>query len=822
MRRAVATRAQRSLRILRQRPGLALTVILTLAIGIGANATVFSVLNGILLRPLPYHQPDRIVQIQTHQVRATARPTGSSAADYRDWRAQARSLERLALYTTLDFNLPGEGSEPLPIRVNFATSELFTLLGVAPHIGRAFVHQEERPGTDLYSVIISHDLWRRGFGSDPDTVGRIIKLDATDYRVVGVMPAQFRFPDNSDAWAPLESWLDRFSRTLRSYGRDLRSYSAVGRLRPDATLIRLQAELDAIARVLERDHPQTNTGVRFTASPVRDAQVADIRAYLPPLLGAAVFVFLIASVNVTNLLLARAGERRREIAVRIALGASRRQLIRHLLAESLGLSLIGAALGLVVSIVTVRVLRAAIPIDLPLWMTFEVDWRVLSFTCSIALAIAIAAGLAPALWAFRQDHDRSLKEDGRGAAGGRATSVGRSLLTVSEVAFSLILLIGAGLMLRSFWNLRHVDPGIEADNLLVVYVSPPGDRYKPTPPLPAYASLYQRVLTRLRDLPGVDGAAGSRVIPYSGKGAIPLGGPITLDGQSAADQERNPLARGVTISSDYFEIAGIPLLKGRPFADDETQVRPRVAIVNEAFARRFWPGSDSDPLGKRIKPGAVNSQSDWHTIVGVVGNVKYSGLHSDNELTVYYPYTQTTAGDFHFLVRTRGPSAGWVGAVQRQIWSVDPDLAIYSLRTMESILAASIWQQRLWSAMFAVFACVALALALVGIYGVLAWSVRQRVRELGIRLALGAQRREVIALVLKQGMALAVTGMAGGLAGSAILTRSLSSLLFGVASTDPLTWIVVSLMLPCACLVACYVPARRASGLDPISVLKEG
>jgi putative ABC transport system permease protein len=820
LRRAVMTGPWHALRIVWQRPGFALAVVLTLALGIGANTTIFSIVNGVLLRPLPYDEPDRLVQIQTHQVRAGERPIGTSAADYLDWRQQARTLERLAIYTTLDFNLPGEGAEPLPVRVNFATSELFTLLGVPPLVGRAFVHPEERPGDDLYSVILSHDLWRRRFGSEPRTLGRIIKLDTTDYRVVGVMPPGFRFPDNSDAWAPLESWLDRFKKTMRSYGRDLRGYSAIARLRSGADAAQVHVDLDTIARRLDREYPQTNTGVRFTAAPLRDAQVSDIRAYLPPLIGAAAFVFLIACVNVTNLLLARAGERRKEIAVRIALGASRGQLIRHLLAESLTLSLLGGAVGLGLSLVSVRALHASIPVDLPLWMTFDLDWRVLSYACLLVLIIGVAAGLTPALQAFREDHERVLKEDARSAGGGRASRFGRGFLIASEVSFSLVLLVGTGLMLRTFASLRQVDPGFRSENLLVVYVSPPGDRYKATPPYPAYTSLYQRILERLKAIPGIDGAAGSRVIPYAGKGTVGPGGPITLEGQSTSDQERNPLARTITISPDYFTVAGIPLLKGRWFAEEETQARPRVAIVNDAMARRLWPGAD--PLGKRVKRGAVDADSDWHTIVGVVGNVKYGGLHVPGELTIYYPYTQTTAGDFHFVVRTRGAPLNWVDAVQREIWTVDRDLAIYSLRSMTSILASSIWQQRLWSAVFLVFAAVAVALAMIGIYGVLSWSVRQRYRELGVRVALGAQRRDVLVLILGQGMRLALLGLVCGLAASVILTRSLSSLLFGVSPTDPLTWIGVSALLLLVCAVACYLPARRASGVDPIAALRQG
>jgi putative ABC transport system permease protein len=632
------------------------------------------------------------------------------------------------------------------------------------------------------------------------------------------MPPEFRFPDNADAWAPIESWFDRFKRTMRSFNRDARGWAVVGRLRSDLEPAEIGADLERVARRLESDHPHTNTGVRFFVAPLRDAHVNDIRPYLPPLLGAAAFVLLIACVNVTNLLLARATERQKEMAVRIALGASRGRVIGHLVAESTTLALLGAALGIGVSLVSVRALRASIPIELPRWITFDLDWRVLSYACLLALGVGAIAGIAPALRALRQDPDRALRADSRGAVGSRTTAFARAVLVVSGVSFSLVLLVGAGLMLRSFANLQRVDPGFRPERLLVVYVSPPGDRYVSTPPLPAYTSLYQRILERLRSLPGVDGAAGTRVIPYDGRGAIRQPGPLTIDGQGIAEQERNPLVRGVVISPDYFRVSGIPL-RGRAFGEQETQAYARVAIVNEAMAARFWPGSD--PIGKRIKPGGAASPGDWFTVIGVAGNVRYAGLQVDSELTVYYPYTQVTAGDFNFIVRTRGAPLESVRAVQREIWAVDPDLAIYSLRDMTSILAGSIWQQRLWTAVLWVFAAIALALALVGVHGMLAWSVRQRSRELGVRVALGASPRSVVALILRQGMTLASIGIVLGLAVSVVAMRMLSTLLFGIAASDSLTWVGVSLIVPAVCAAACYFPARRAAAIDPMAALKQ-
>lgn len=794
-------------------------VVLTLALGLGANATIFSVVNGVLLRPLPYHQPEHLVQVQSWQLRAEARPAGSSLADYLDLREQNRTFDRLATFTTLDFNLPGDGAEPLPLRVNFVSSELFALLGVRPYLGRVFAHAEERPGQDLYSVIVSHDLWRRRFNADAATLGRVIKLDTTNYTVVGVMPPGFRFPDNADAWAPIESWFDRSKRTMRSFDRDARGWAVIGRLRADVSDAAARQDLDAIGSRLEREHPQTNTGVRFSVAPLRESQVSDIRPYLLPLLGAAGFVFLVSCVNVINLLLARAADRRRELAVRIALGASRLRVIRHLVVESIALAVVGGALGVAMSVIGVRVLRASIPVDLPHWITFDGDWRVLSYTWLLALAVGLLAGTVPALRALRQNQEPALRDASRGLTGRRTTSAGRAALVASAVAFSVLLLLGAGLMLRSFSNLQRVDPGLHPERLLVVYVSPPGDRYVATPPLPAYSSLYQRIVERLQSIPGVEAAAGSRVVPHDGRSAIRQPGPVAVDGQGANEQTRNALVRSVVITPDYFRTTGIPVTRGRPFDEDETQAHPRVVIVNEAMARRFWP--NADPIGKRIRPGNAVSPDEWCTIVGVAGNVKYSGLQIDSDLTAYYPYTQVGAGDFHFIVRTRGEPLSMSGTVQREIWAADPDLAIYSMRSMTSILASSLWQQRLWAAVLLVLAAIAVALALVGIHGILAWSVRQRSREFGVRLALGASPGTVIALVLRQGMAVALAGIVLGLIASAVLMRTLSALLFGITAMDPLTWLAVSVTLALFCAAACYVPARRAAGTDPIAALKQ-
>jgi putative ABC transport system permease protein len=802
------------------RSGLAISIVVTLAIGVAAVTTAFSVVYGVLLRPLPFPKPTDLVQLLASNQRLGGQAAaGNSIPDYFDLREQSHSFERLALHLTLDFNLPGEGSQvALPVRVTFASSELFAVLGESPVLGRAFAHAEERPGEDLYTVVLSHQLWQRRFAGDPAVIGRIIRLDTTPYRVVGVMPARFRFPVNSDAWAPIESWFDRFKRTLRDTNRDSRSSAIIGRLRPGVHADAVPADLNAIAGRLETTYPLSNLGVRFHATPLRELYVGDIRPYLGPLLGAAAFVLLIACINVTQLLAGRAVDRRKEIAVRIALGIGRGRLVRNLLTESLWLSALASAIGLAVAAVAGRLLESFISVSVPSWMTFNVDWRVAAFAIIVALLAGLPAGLVPALQMVNVDHARALADDTRGASRGRGSRRRQDALVALQGAVALVLLVGGGLMFRTVLNLEHVDLGIRPDRLLVVYVSPPGDKYRPEPPLPSYASLYNRAIERLRLLPGVEAVAGSRVIPYDGAREAGPGAPLIVDGRDERSQNDRVLVRSTTIAADYFAVAGIGLVHGQTFSGRETLDSPRVAIVSRSLANRLWPSDTA--LGKRIKPGSAAAASPWHTIVGVAGDVKYSGLHTNADLTVYYSYSQVTAGDFHFLIRTHGAPLDAVPAVQREFAAIDPDLALYSLRTMESIVSNSLWRQRLWGTVLGIFAAAALLMAVVGMYSVVTWSVRRREQEMSIRLALGAQRRSIIFLVVRHGMTLTVVGIAAGLAATAVATQSLSSVLFGVGRTDPPTLIGMSLVLGTVSFLACLAPAQRAATAELQKVLK--
>jgi putative ABC transport system permease protein len=813
-----------ALRSLAKKPGFTTVVALTLALGIGANTAIFSFVNAILLRPFPYHKPERLVILRNQDPKRGAGLVSPSIRDYLDYRERQRSFESLACFVTLDYNLPGDGSAPaMPLEVNFASSEFFKTMGVAPHIGRFFAHTEEQPGDDLYSVVISHKLWRERFGADRNILGRKILLDTTPYAVIGVAKPGFRFGyqynANADAWAPLESWLNRFKQTMRDGKRDARGgYHVIGRLKDGTTMEQAQADVAAISAQLARDLPQSNKDVQAVVTPLRETEAGNLRPYVMLLLGAVGFVLLIACANVANLTLARATAREREMAVRAALGASRARLVRQLLTESVLLAVIGGVFGIGLSYGGVSLMKNAIPIELPVWMTFDMDWRVLLFALCVSLLTGLLFGLAPALQRTQLNPNESLKENGRGGEGATRGRRTRDALVVAEIALALVLLMGAALMMRSFLKLNDVTSGIDPRNLLALYISPPGDKYRATPPYPAYADLYNRILTRLRELPGVEAAGSSHTIPYDGEGNVRAGLPFTVEGQTPEQQRFNPHALAPRVSHDYFTVAGIPLLQGRSFFESENLNTPRVCVVSQELAKRFWP--NDTPLGKRVKLAQVESDAEWRTVIGVAGDARYQGLDQGTGLAIYLPYNQATAGAMHLLVRTKGDPARLIESSRQAVWSVDPQLAIYSARTMETILANSTWQRRLWGVSFAVFAALALALAAVGVYGVMSYLTGRRTREIGIRMALGAQPGAVLRLVIGQGLKLVVIGMAIGLIGSLAMTRVMANLLFGVSATDPVTFAGVSLLLIIVAFLACWVPARRAAKVDPMIALR--
>ncbi|MFY9608868.1 MAG: ABC transporter permease [Blastocatellia bacterium] len=807
-------------RMLRKTPGLTSVAVLSLALGIGAISTIFSFVNGIMLRPLPYQEPERLVILDETALKRGAPSMNVSFPNFLDWREQNHSFEDIACYTSGGFAIgsggpaaagggPGGsgggsgGGEPEQLRGAFVSQGTFEILGVAPILGRTFTADEDQPEHD-HVVILSYGLWQRRFGADPQILGQTILLNNRSREVIGVMPPGFQFPELADAWGPL-------ALTTKLYTRTDHGLQAIARLKPGVTLEQAQAEMITIASNIEQQNPITNEGLGVNVIGLRSSLVGDYKQALLILLGVVGFVLLIACVNVANLLLARATARQKEIAIRAALGANRRRIFRQLLTESLLLGLISGAIGLVLALWGMDLLLAAIPIDIPFWMNFDLDGRVLGFTAACSLLTGFVFGTVPALEASNPDLNETLKEGGRGSAGGGRHRL-RGLLVVSEIALSLVLLVGAGLMMRSFMSLQRVDAGINPEGVLTMNIALRGAKYREPEKRIAF---FSQVLERVRAIPGVESAGTNSGLPLGGNN---WGRSLTVEGRPALSVGEAPAINHCVISPDYFSAMGIAILKGRDFDERDSREAPKVTIIDERLAREYWP--DEDPIGKRIRFGPPEDNEPWHTIVGVVGEVRHERLDAQTRKSVYLPYVQVPIGGSSVAIRSEGRPENLIAAVRAQVRELDPDLPVTRIMPMTEVVARSVWQPRLYTALFGVFAAVALILATVGIYGVMSYAVTQRTREIGLRMALGAQRTDVLKLVVGQGIVLAAIGVGVGLVAALALTRLMSTLLFGVTATDPITFTAVSVLLAGAALVACFIPARRAAKVDPMIALR--
>ncbi|HSF24517.1 MAG TPA: ABC transporter permease, partial [Blastocatellia bacterium] len=619
-----------------------------------------------------------------------------------------------------------------------------------------------------------------------------------------IMPAGFQFPEVAEAWGPL-------ALTPKLYTRTDHGLDAIARLKPGITLEQAQAEMIAIASNIEQQNPITNEGLSVNVIDLRSSLVGDYKQALMILLGVVGFVLLIACVNVANLLLARATARQKEIAIRAALGANRRRIFRQLLTESLLLGLISGVIGLVLAWWGMDLLLAAIPIDIPFWMKFDLDGRVLGFTSACSLLTGFVFGTAPALEASNPDLNETLKEGGRGSAGGGRHRL-RSLLVVSEIALSLVLLVGAGLMMRSFISLQSVDAGIKPEGVLTMNVALRGANYREPEKRIAF---FSQLIERVKAIPGVQSAGTISGLPLGGSN---WGRSLTVEGRPVLSVGEAPSINHCVISPDYFSAMGIAILKGRVFDDRDSREAPKVTIIDERLAREYWP--NEDPIGKRIRFGPPEDNEPWHTIVGVVGDVRHERLDAQTRKSVYLPYVQVPIGGSSIAVRTEGRPENLIAAVRAQVRELDPDLPVTRIMPMTEVVARSVWQPRLYTVLFGVFAAVALILATVGIYGVMSYAVTQRTREIGLRMALGAQRTDVLKLVVGQGILLAAVGVGVGLVAAIALTRLMSTLLFGVTATDPITFAAVSMLLSGVALGACFIPARRAAKVDPMIALR--
>jgi putative ABC transport system permease protein len=794
-------------RMLLKKPGFTVAAILALALGIGANTAIFSVVYTVLLNPLPYASPTQLVWIWETNPGSGIKAETSSLPNYTDWKNQAQSFEGMAAFVGSSLTLTSEG-EPERIPVTYVSANFFDVLGTAPAMGRNFATEENEPGKNRV-LVISHSLWQRRFGANPNLVGQSITLNGNPYTVVGILPAGFKnpTPDQSkpaEMWSPLPYNLDQAQRRSDYL-------SIIARLKPNVTLQQAQAEMNTITSRLAGQYPDANTGWSTKILSLHERMVGDVRTALWLLMGVVGFLLLIACANVANLLLARVSARQQEIAIRRALGADRLRLVRQFLTESVLLAMVGGILGLLLAMWGVEVLAALSPGNIPRLKEIGLNWQVLSFTLLVSLLTGVIFGLLPALHATNPDLTESLKEGGRSSSEGLRGGRLRNSLVVAEIAIALVLLIGAGLMIKSFVRLEEVDPGFHPERILTSDLQLPSAKYKEDAKVVGF---FNQFMGRVAAQQGVESVAAISTLPLSGGGdTISFeveGRPLSLPGQAVDAEYR-------VVTPAYFNTMGIPLVKGESFTERHTADTPIVMIVNETFARRYFKGED--PIGKRINLG--DPQSDpWRTIIGIVKDIRHEGLDTEPYPQMYGPHAQLPRRAMTLVVRTSGDPLSLVPVIRNELTAIDRDQPLYNVRTMEQVLAASIARQRFNMLLIAVFACVGLVLASVGIYGVISYSVTQRTHEIGIRMALGAQARDILRMVVRQGMLLVIIGVAVGLVSAFILTRLMSSLLYGVTATDPLTFIGLSLLLAAVALLACLIPARKATRVDPIEALR--
>ena len=787
-------------RMLLRRPGFSAAVVLMLALGIGVNAAIFSVFKAVLLQPLPYPDAERLVQVWEIDPDLGGRNT-ISPVNWADWRERCESFDDIAVYEYDPLTLTGQG-EPRRLVGAMVSHGFFDILGVQPLLGRTFLPEEDRPGGDRV-VVLSHPLWQRSFGGDPDWVGKSITLEGHTFAIVGVMPAGFAFPNTAtQLWAPLavEIVPDR---------RGNHYLYGVAKLAEGSDVDRAQAEIDAVALQLAADFPDTNANSGVELVPLHEETVGQARSALWILLAAVTLVLLIACANVANLLLARGRVRQREIAVRSALGAGRTCLVRQLLTESVLMALIAGALG---------ALLAAWGVDLFLWLSgggvprrheIGVDPGVFAFAFAISVGTGLLCGMAPALQATAQNVGEALKETSRGSSGGRRRRRAHGALVVVEVALALLLLVGGGLLARSFVRLQSVDPGFVADGLLTFQISLPVVKY---PESHQQAEFFRRAIERVALVQGVLHAGATRGLPYAGSRSQSS---FTIEGRPPTPDGPPRHADYRLASPGFFRAMNIPLLSGRLLEEGDDAGSAMVAVINETMAERFWPGED--PIGRQISPGNPPTTRE---IVGIVGDVKQQGLHSPPAHAIYVPYAQRPHYKMSLVARTRVEPYSLIPAIRRAVREIDPDQPIYGIATMQARLDGSIAPQRFSMSLLMVFAASALLLALVGVYGVLSYAVNERTHEIGIRMALGASRGDVLRLIVGRGLVLCGTGVAIGLLGALGLTRILAGMLFGVTPTDPVVLAGTSLLLVAAGLLASLLPALRAARVEPQRALR--
>ncbi len=793
--------ARYAARLLIRQPGFTLVALIALALGIGANTAIFSVVNTVLIRPLPYKNADRLVAVWETFRNVGKLENPVTPANFFDWKEQNQSFEDMTYYVPQPFTLTG-GGDPEKVEGVYTAGNFLQLMGVDAARGRIFRPDEAPKVGYLETAVISYGLWQRRFGADPDIIGKQLNIDWSPVTIVGVMPLAFQFPSKEiDLWVPTA-----MNPNLVQERNSAHFLRVIGRLKPGVSYAQADSDIASIAARLEEQFPATNRNLGARINPLREHFFGGIRLALFILLAATAFVLLIACANVANLMLARAASRQREIAIRLALGAGRWRIVRQLLTESLLLSIAGGATGLLMALWSIEALKSMLPASIAQAGDVSIDERVLGFTFLVSILTGLVFGLAPALQATKPALNETLKEGSRNSGTRRSKSL-RNMLVVAEVALVLVLMIGAGLMLNSFLRLQNVDPGFRSENLLTMEVYPPYSKY---PDTTRRAAFYDQLIARVGALPAVESAGVVNVLPMK-----------TAMGEMRYITDHQPQPKffnaiPTVISPDYFHTMGISILKGRAFAASDTDGKAGVIIINEAMARRVWP--DEEAVGKRLKMGIP--ENPWLMVAGVVKDVQLAP-GADPPPQAYMPYAQIPAfGPRYLVVRAATDPTNLIAAIRNEVSNVDPDQPIASANLMEEVVSESLSRQRFNMALLVIFAALALALASVGIYGVMSYTVTQSTREIGIRLALGAQPTEVLRLVARQGFLLTVVGVGAGLAGAFALTRLMSNLLYGVTATDPLTFLFVSALLLAVAMLACYIPARRATRVDPIVALR--
>ncbi len=815
-------------RMLRRSPGFTAVAVLTLALGIGGNIAIFTVVRAVLLSPLPYPHPEQLVRVYDDLRGPNTHDVGMSVPELWDLRDKSGVFQDISALVSADANLTG-GDQPERIELLGTSPSYFTMLGVQPQLGRVYTPQDAQPGFTL-GVVISDGFWRRTFGADPQVLGKNIRVDSDLYSVIGVMPPGFRHPGRTltnevDVWAAAGFMAPPFPVPVQRSVRFLPG--AMGRLKPGLTVSQAQARLDALSTQLSREYPAEYPsaaawGLRLVS--VKEDLVGNVRTELFVLFGAVALVLLIACVNLANLLLARSASRRREIAIRLAVGAARGRLIAQLLTESVLLATISGGMALLALVWIKTWLLKLAPSDLPRLHEVNISPSVFLFAFAVSILTGVIFGLAPALQTSRSSQVGNLREGGRGSGSSKHQMKISRLLVVSEIALSLVLLIGTGLLLRSFWHLAEVRPGFDPHHVLTTRIWLP---YPNDPSEDAYrvvekrAEFYREVLRRVSGLPGVEEASvgSSNSLPMNASRAQ---FPFTMENR-AAESERTPVAEFASVSPSYFHVLKAPLVSGRVFSDADNSKGQQVALINETLARRYWP--EGDPVGQHIKligrSGQAASQSPWTTIVGVVGDIKSDGFDAATAPHIYIPAYQSPSYASVVYLRTGGDPASLGAAIRREVQEVDPTIPVFGVQTMDEVVSKYLGERRFALELLGIFAGVALLLASIGIYGVMAYTFSQRTNEIGIRIAMGAQRRDILRIAVGEGALVVAFGIVSGIIGSAIFTRFLQSMLFEVKSSDPLTYIGISVLLAGVTFMACLIPARRATLVDPLTALRQ-